>query len=391
MKKEIYFNNAATSWPKPKNVLIAIEKFFERGRASSGREGFQSSTTVDQPVADTRKLLAGLINVKNPNQIVFTLNATEALNLAIKGILNENDHVIISSMEHNSVIRPLRNLEQRLKIKISIVKCSRSGELEPKDIEREIRNNTKLIVLLHASNVVGTTMPVAEVGEIAKKHRVVYLVDAAQSAGTIPVDVKAMNIDLLAFSGHKSLLGPTGTGALYIKEGINLVPLKEGGTGSKSELEIQPEFLPDRYETGTLNDVGLVGLEKGIQFIVKTSVKRIREHREKLTDYFLEGLKKIKNIKVYGLTNKESLPAGRQGRISVISFNINGMNPAKIGMLLDRRYRIVTRTGLHCSPLAHRTIGSFPGGTVRVSFGYFNTLEEVNCLISALREIVKNS
>lgn len=380
MKKEIYFNNAATSWPKPERVLSAMTEFFERGRASGKREGFISESNVDTPVDDARQLLAKLINAKNPKQIIFTLNATEALNLAIKGILQEKDHVIISSMEHNSVIRPLRALEQKLKIEISIVKCKNTGEIEPGDIEKEIRKNTKLIVSLHASNVLGTIMPVGEVGEIAKKHKILYLIDAAQTIGTVIVDVQKMNVDLLAFSGHKSLLGPAGTGALYIREGIDLIPLKEGGTGSISEQDVQPKFLPDKYESGTLNDIGIVGLSEGVKFILKTSVKKIKEHREKLNNYFLEELKRIKKIKIYGLSNAYD-------RISIVSFNINGMKSVEVGKILDKKYRVVTRAGLHCSPLAHKTISSYPDGTVRVSFGYFNKLEEVNYLIRALKEI----
>jgi cysteine desulfurase family protein len=285
-------------------------------------------------------------------------------------------------MEHNSIIRPLRKLEQKLNIKISIVKCKETGDVEPKDYEKEVRKNTKLICLLHASNITGTIMPVAKVGEIAKKHNITYLVDAAQSAGTVPIDVNGMNVDLLAFSGHKSLLGPTGTGALYIKEGLKLDSLKEGGTGSHSELDVQPDVFPDKYESGTINDVGIVGLGASVKFILDTSVEKIQKKRAELTSYLLQEIKHIKKIKLYGLSSVKN-------RTSVVSFNIHGIAPIKVGEILDKKYRIVTRTGLHCSPLAHKAIGTYPIGTVRVSFGYFNTLSEVKYLIYALKEIMK--
>jgi len=298
----IYFDNAATSYPKPKRVGQAMLYFLEKIGASPGRSGHRLSIEAGRTLYQTRESLAELFNVDDPLRIIFTLNVTEALNLTLKGLLRPGDQVITSSMEHNSVMRPLRELEKR-GIEIKVVSCSPQGLLDPQDLEKSIKKNTKLIVLNHGSNVIGSLLPITEVGKIARKHNVLFLVDAAQSAGCYPLDIKRDNIDLLAFTGHKALFGPPGTGGLVVGERVDikkLDPLKVGGTGSRSELEEQPDFLPDIYESGTPNTVGLSGLNEGLHFILKEGVDKIHKHELKLTQKLIEGLKEIPGVILYG-------------------------------------------------------------------------------------------
>jgi cysteine desulfurase family protein len=330
---------------------------------------------------NTREALAQLFGIDDPFQLVFTKNATEALNLAITGLLAPGDHVITSSMEHNSVMRPLRALESK-GVELSVLRCSPRGELDPADLPPAIRTNTKVVVLTHASNVTGTIMPIREVGNIVREHGLILCVDAAQTAGALPIDVADMNVDLVAFSGHKSLFGPQGTGGLYIRKGIeeNIKPLIVGGTGSRSEYESQPEFMPDRYESGTLNTVGIAGLGAGVEYILGRGIDVIRAGEITLTQHFLDGLKSIGGVQIYG-------PSDASRQISVVSFNIDGMTPSEVSFDFDEQFDIMSRPGLHCAPSAHRTIGTFPGGTVRLSFGCFNTEEEIRCALDALRKL----
>jgi len=375
----IYFDNAATSWPKPENVLSAMEKCMREYGANPGRGGHKMALEAGRVIFKARESIAKLFNIKNPMNVIFTLNTTEALNLGIKGLLRPGDNVITTSMEHNSVIRPLKALEET-GVEVTIVNCNQEGYLNPDDIKKAIKPNTRLIVITFASNVTGTVMPVEEVGKIAREKGIVFMVDAAQGAGIFDIDVEKMNIDLLAFPGHKALLGPQGTGGLFIREGINLKPLKEGGTGSSSEMITQPDIVPDKYESGTPNTVGIAGLSAGVEFILEKGIHNIRRKEEELTEYMLEGLKEIGNIKIYG-------PKSAKDRAAVISINIGEMDSGEVSYILDRVYGIATRAGLHCAGLAHRTIGSFNQGTVRFSFGYFNTKEEVDSALDALRNI----
>jgi len=304
------------------------------------------------------------------------------INLALKGFLKAGDHVLTSSMEHNAVMRPLKRLENPPLGGISktVVQCSKEGFLNSKDIEREIKPNTKLIIITHASNVVGTILPIREVGEIAKKKGIAFLVDAAQSAGLLPIDVQRDNIDMLGCTGHKSLFGPQGTGFLYIKDGLDIKPLIEGGTGSNSESDEMPDFFPDKFQAGTLNTPGIAGLGAGIEFIQKEGLKNIRAKELHLTTEIMNGLKNIKGVKLYGSLNPLD-------RVAVVSFNIEGKDPADVGNILNEKYDIMSRVGLHCAPNAHRTIGTFPEGTVRVSVGYFNTEGDIDKLIKAVKDI----
>jgi len=380
----IYLDNAATSYPKPKEVGQAMLYFLEKVGASPGRSGHRLSIEAGRMLYQTRESLAELFNVDDPLRIIFTLNVTEALNLALKGLLRPGDQVITSSMEHNSVMRPLRELEKR-GVEIKVVPCSPQGVLDPVDIEREIKKNTKLIVLNHGSNVIGNLLPITVVGEIARRHDILFLVDTAQTAGCYSLDIRKDNIDLLAFTGHKALYGPPGTGGLIIGERVDtkkLTPLKEGGTGSHSEFEEQPGFLPDLYESGTPNTVGLAGLNAGISFILKEGINKIHQYELNLSQKLIAGLKKIPGVIVYG---EEQV----KDRVAVISFNIKDQLPSEVGLRLDEEYDIMCRVGLHCSPATHKTIGTFPRGTVRFSMSWFNTLKEVDQAIMAIRNIAK--
>jgi cysteine desulfurase family protein len=387
MKKPsvLYLDNAASSWPKPDETWQAMEHFMRHIGANPGRSGHRLSIEAGRILMDAREALAELFGTDDPLRLVFTRNATEALNLAICGILRPGDHCITSSMEHNSVMRPLRALERR-GVEVTVVPCSSTGELGPQEIEKAIKTNTKLIVTTHASNVVGTLMPIGAIGKIAREHGVFFCIDAAQTAGAHPIDVKKMPIDLLAFTGHKALYGPQGTGGLYIREGLeaDLEPLIRGGTGSRSEFQEQPDFLPDKCESGTPNTVGVAGLGAGVRFILTKGVAQIRAKEQALTRMLIEGLESIPGISVYGCGNAER-------QVAICSFNIAGLTPSEVTMELDEEYAIMSRPGLHCAPSAHQAIGTFPQGTVRLSAGYFTTEAEIAAALEAVAKIAARS
>jgi len=380
----LYFDNAATTWPKPPEILQAMIRYQETVGGSPGRSAHRLSIEAARIVYDTREAAADLFGIDDPFRIAFTKNATEGLNIAVQGLLKPGDHCITTGMEHNSVMRPLRAMEAR-GVTLSVVPCQTDGTLNPDDVEASIQPKTRLIVVIHASNITGTLMPVQQVGEIARRHGIPILVDAAQTAGALPLNVETMNIDLLAFTGHKSLFGPQGTGGLYIRKGLDkkIAPLMMGGTGSRSEFEEQPDFMPDKYESGTQNAVGLAGLGAGIAFIRKQGVETIRQKEMALTQAFLEGAGALKGVRLYG-------PEASEKRTAVVSFNIDGMVPSETAMRLDEDYGIMCRPGLHCAPLAHRTVGTFPQGTVRFSFGYYNTMDQVLQAVKAIEEISRN-
>lgn len=375
----IYFDNAATSWPKPPAVRQALDAYFGDAGGNPGRAGHRMSIAAGQVVLAAREATAQLFHVADPSRIVFTQNATEALNLAIYGLLRPGDHVIASSMEHNAVARPLRHLEQQ-GVDVSFVACSPEGLLDPDDVRRTIRPTTRLLVTAHGSNVVGTLQPLAELAMLARTWEIPYLVDAAQTAGAVPIDVTALGIDLLAFAGHKGLLGLTGTGGLYIREGVPVAPLLRGGTGSDSELETQPCFLPDAYESGTRNVAGLAGLTAGVEQLLATGIEQIQIHEQTLTAYFLDGAAEIPGLTLYG-------PVDKTQRTGVASFNITGLSPAEVGYFLEQEAEVMCRVGLHCAPAAHRTIGTYPTGTVRFSWGSANTLDEIDVVLDLLSEL----
>jgi len=378
----IYFDNAATSWPKPPGVTEAMVHFMREVGANPGRSGHRLSVEAGRIVYEAREAVAELFNIEDPLRIVFGHNATEGLNLALRGYLRPGDHVITSSMEHNSVMRPLRALE-REGVELTVVACSPQGFLDPAGVEAAIRPNTVMVVLNHGSNVVGSLLPVAEAGRICRQHDLLLLVDAAQTAGTYPIDVEADNIDLLGFTGHKALCGPMGTGGLYIGPRVDLErfePLKRGGTGSRSEMEEQPDFLPDMCESGTANAVGLAGLGAGVRFVLEQGVENIRRHEEELTAQLIGGLKAIPGVTLYG-----GHDAARQ--TATASFNVAGLEPSEVGLQLDEEYSILCRVGLHCAPSAHKTIGTFPTGTVRFGLSYLSTEGEVEVAVRAVQEM----
>ena len=380
----IYLDNAATSWPKPPQVKEAMVKFMDEIGANPGRSGHLLSIEAARILYETRETLAKLFHVRDPLRIVFTLNATESINLVLKGLLKPGDHILTSSMEHNSVMRPLRDLEKK-GIALGVIPCTREGRLDPWEVEQGIRSNTKMIVLNHASNVTGTLLPIKEVGWIAKKHHLLFLVDGAQTAGAYPIHMEEDGVDLLAFTGHKSLYGPQGTGGLVIGERVDekeMIPLKQGGTGSRSEFEEQPDFLPDRFESGTPNGVGIAGLLAGVRFVLGKGVDQIRQNESRLMDKLIVGLGKIPGLELYG-------PETSTDRIATLSFNLSGISSSDVAFRLDKEFGILCRSGLHCAPSVHRTIGTFPEGTVRFSLSLFNTEDEIEAAIRAVSHIAK--
>jgi cysteine desulfurase family protein len=383
--KTLYLDNAATSFPKPESVLAAMMNFQQTIGANPGRSGHGRSIDAGRVVYETRDVLANLFHIDDPLRIALTKNATEALNIALLGALKPGDHVITSAMEHNSVMRPLRLLESH-GVALSLVPCSWQGELDPDDLRRAFRKNTKMVVLTHASNMTGTIMPIASVGKIIReKGDVLFCVDAAQTAGALPIDVQEMNIDLLAFTGHKSLYGPQGTGGLYVREGLEkrIAPLMMGGTGSRSEFEEQPDFMPDKFESGTPNTIGFAGLGAGMNFVLEQTVEAIRNKEQQLTACFLGQLETLgSNVTVYG-------PKDASKQTAVVSFNIRGLSPSDAAFQLEEKQGILCRPGLHCAPSAHHTLGTFPQGTIRFSFSFFHTSQDVDQAADAVRELFK--
>ncbi|MDR0886474.1 MAG: aminotransferase class V-fold PLP-dependent enzyme [Clostridiales Family XIII bacterium] len=380
----IYLNNAATSYPKPLSVQDAMLDALQSSGGNPGRSVDSLTGKADDVVNHTRFLAAKMFGISNPNHVIFTSSATEALNIAILGTLKSGDHVITSTMEHNSVTRPLYHLETQEGVRVTKIPMDPIKGVDPDDIVAAITDDTKLVCLTHISNVTGTMNDIAEIGDICHKKNVRFLVDASQSAGTHPIHMDSMNIDLLAMPGHKGLMGPSGTGLLCIGDHVDpalLNPIKFGGTGVQSELPYQPIDLPFRYESGTLNVPGIAGLGAGIRFINETGMDNIFVHESFLMQMLLDWLSDIPSITIYG-----NLDATQKG--AVLSINIDGMDPVDVAMILDTSFEIAVRPGLHCAPDAHRTIGTIDiGGTIRISPGYFTTAEEIHAFIDAMKEI----
>jgi cysteine desulfurase family protein len=380
--RETYADHAATSFPKPPEVLEAMVTFLREIGCSPGRGGYRKSLDAARLVYETRTLLASFFNVPQPEQIIFTSNVTAALNLVVKGLLTEGDHVIISSMEHNAVLRPLARLACERNIRLERLPCAADGTLDSGVFKAALRPDTRLAIITHASNVTGSLLPVYEIGEILKNTDTYYCVDAAQTAGTLSINYADLNCDYLAFTGHKGMLGPPGIGGVCISEraAAATAPLVEGGTGSRSEDETQPGFLPDKFESGTQNVPGIAGLAAGIRYLQTAGLTNIQLEKQKLTEIFLAGAREIPGLKVYG-------PGVAGKMVSTLSVNMEGIDNADLSFMLEQAYGIMTRSGLHCAPLAHRTIGTFPVGTTRFSFGYQNTPADIDYILSALREI----
>lgn len=376
----IYLDNAATSFPKPPGVYKEMMKCVKDYCANPGRGAHDMSVQCDIEVLECREKLARLFNLKNPLNVIFTANATEALNIAINGVLEKGDHVITSCLEHNSVLRPLKKKE-REGVELSVLKGEANGFLPLDLIKNEVKKNTKAIIINHGSNVIGTIQDIEAIGAFAKSNNIMFIVDGAQTAGTIDIDMNKYKIDLLAVPGHKGLLGPQGTGALLINEGLDLKALKYGGTGSQSNSLEQPQFLPDKFESGTLNTPGIVGLSNGIKFIEETGMDIIKHKEDYLVEFLLDDFKSKPYIECYGVDS------GRN-RSSILSINIAEMESSRVGKLLNDK-KIYVRTGYHCCPLVHKLIGTEYRGTVRISPGYFNTIEEMKQLSQELRNIYK--
>jgi len=382
----IYLDNSATSWPKPTEVSEAMVYFLAGIGANPGRSGHQLAAESSRMVYTARERICSLFNAPDPLRLAFTKNITEAINLVLHGFLKVGDHVITTSMEHNSVMRPLRALEA-VGVELSVVNCTPDGLLDPLDVEKAIRSNSRLVVINHSSNVNGTLQPISEIGQIIRKYNLLLLVDTAQSAGKVRIDMTNDHIDILAFTGHKSLMGPMGTGGVIFGKRVDTLqidPLIRGGTGSRSEEEFQPVFMPDVFESGTLNAVGISGLSAGVDWILAKGVDTIREHEVALTQQLLDGLRRIPNVNVY-------CSQDAQMNTGTIAFNINAMTPSEVGLYLDEDFGILSRVGLHCAPAAHKTIGTFPGGSVRFGVGIFNTSQEIDTAIQAVTQISKGA
>jgi len=383
--RSIYLDNAATSFPKPAEVFAAMEKYSKEIGANPGRSGHGRSIEAARVIYETREALASLFQIDDPLRIALTKNSTEALNIVLLGFLRPGDHVITTSMEHNSVMRPLRYLASN-GVELTVVPCSPQGELDPDDIAKAFQKNTKLVVTAHASNVTGAILPIAEAGRIVReKSEAIFCVDASQTAGALPIDVNQMHVDVLAFTGHKSLYGPQGTGGLFIREGLDgkIKPLMMGGTGSRSEFEEQPDFMPDKYESGTPNTIGYAGLRAGVEFVLKQSVEVIRKKEMALTARFRRHLFDLQNqVMVYA-------PVDASQQTAVVSFNIKNVTPSDAALYFEEKFNILCRPGLHCAPAAHRTLGTFPRGTVRFSFSFFTSEADVDTAAAAVRQLAR--
>lgn len=381
---QIYVDNAATSFPKPDCVYNDMLNYMKNIGGNPGRGASTSSLKGNKIIFQCRNAICDLFNFPDTKNVIFTSNITMSLNILIKGIVKPGWHVITSSMDHNSTLRTLNELNSKGIIELDILKCNEFGEIDISDFKSKIKDNTKLVTLSHGSNIIGTIQPLSLIGEICKNHDIFFIIDSAQTAGVLELDFHKLNCNALAFTGHKSLLGPQGIGGFIIDDSMNDIcsPLIVGGTGSVSSDIIQPKFLPDKFESGTVNAPGIAGLLSGINFIKNEGVSTIKEHEDYLTQKFIDGILNIPIMKVYGYLNTEN-------RTSTISINSSKIDNSELGFILDSEYNIITRTGLHCAPLAHKTIGTYPNGTLRFSFGYFNDDKDISYILSSLNSIIK--
>ena len=377
----IYFNNAATSCPKPESVYQAVDDFFRNSGMNPGRSGSAAKMDAELMIFKVREEISNFFSIKDSSHLVFNSGATESLNTVIKGVLKKGDHVITSKMEHNSIIRPLERLKIERGIEVDYVDLDpQSAEIDYEALKNSIRAETKLIVISHASNVLGTVNQLEKVGELAAAENILFLVDAAQTAGVIPINVDQLKIDFLAVPAHKSLFGPPGVGALYVRDSEKLLPLKEGGTGSNSISTTQPEIMPDYLEAGTLNTPGIIGLGAGIEFIQNEGIKNIHQKEMRLIKELIEGLTALSKIEIYGKKTTEN-------RTAVTAFNFEGYSSNQLAFKLQQEYEIQLRGGLHCAPLLHKFMKTDKKGMIRVSPGYFNTLAEVDKFLNILEAL----
>ena len=376
----IYLDNAATTFPKPEIVYKTMDTFYRTLGANPGRSGHKMAMLAEKEIENTRSIAAKLFGIKDTKRFIFAFNATDAINMGIKGLLKPGDHAITTFLEHNAVSRALNGLERKKIITVTKVKNSQDGFIDPDDIKDAITRQTRLIVMVHAPNVLGTIQQIQEIGRIARNNDIIFMIDAAQTAGVYEIDVDKQFIDMLAFTGHKGPLGPTGTGGLYVGERLTLEPWREGGTGFEPASLSQPEELPFKLESGTPNAVGIAGLKAGIEFVLSEDIQKIRNHELKLTSKIIQSLKDDKRFIIYGTTDISK-------KVGILSINVKGFRPAEVGAILDQSFDIAVRPGLHCAPFAHQMLGTFPDGTVRISTGLFNTEDDINQLIKALNKI----
>ena len=387
MGERTYLDNASTTYPKPPCVPQAVVDYMTNAGTNIGRGEYSSAFDVEELVFDARERVTRLFGASDPSQVVFTRNVTEALNLVLKGYLKPGDHVIVSSMEHNAVMRPLNQLTER-GVRYSRAQCTCDGSLDPHDVEKLIEPQTKLVVMTHASNVCGTILPAQKVARICREHGIRFVLDAAQSAGVIPIEAENWGIGAVCFTGHKGLLGPQGTGGVVFTGDLAsaIEPLVAGGTGSSSDLEEMPSFMPDHLEAGTPNLPGIAGLRASLEWLDQRGIDAIRAHELALAGRFLEGLEPMEERGLLRIVGKKTL----EGRTGVVSIQTPGRELAEVAHALDARYGIQTRVGLHCAPSAHRTLGTFPTGTIRFSFGWANTEKDINHALTALNELIAN-
>ncbi len=382
----IYLDNAATSFPKPEPVFRGMDAFIRSSAANPGRSGHRRAVEAEAMINETRRLMARLIGFSHPDRVIFTLNATDALNMAIKGILRPGDHAITSVLEHNSVSRPLNQMERAGIIKLTRLPADENHFIDPDDVARAFRPSTRLVAITHVSNVAGTIQPIGAIGPTVRERGAFLLVDASQSAGVVPIAFERDGIDLLAFTGHKALLGPTGTGGLAVGERVEVAPWREGGTGGDSSSPVQPSELPHRLEGGTPNVFGLAGLREGLRILLERGVESVLAHEKTLIREFYGSLRAPGLFSWYGA---DRIIAERQGdgRVGIVGINLPGLSPAELAAILDERFDIAVRAGLHCAPYAHRHLGTFPEGFVRFSVGILTTAEEMREAASALNQI----
>ena len=382
--KDIYFDNSSTSFPKAPNVGRAMGEFIENGAFNINRGSYEGAYEAGSAVLDTREMLKDLFNCPNSKNVVFTPSVTYSLNFFIKGFLKPGDHVLVTSVEHNAVMRPLVQME-KLGVEFDAVPCDEEGGVTADDFRAYIKENTKAIITTHASNVCGTIIPIEEIGALCKEKGLVYAVDTAQTAGILNIDMQKANIDFLAFTGHKGLLGPQGIGGFIASDKLEglIDPVISGGTGSLSDSEEIPDFLPDRFESGTLNLPGIIGLHQALVYLKEAGIDNMRKEKMEITKYFLDQVKEIDGVKVAGKKTVE-------GRLGVVSIDFEGLDNSIVSFYLSSKYKIMTRVGMHCAPRAHKTLKTFPQGTVRFSFSHFNTKEEVDICINAIKTILSD-
>jgi cysteine desulfurase family protein len=379
----IYLDNAATSWPKPPAVYDAADRYLRLVGAPNGRSGYREALESNRIVERAREGVARLLGARDPKRVVFGFSGTDVLNLAIRGVVRPGDHVVTTVCDHNSVLRPLTALRENLDVDVSYVPCDAQGFISPDDVRAALRPNTRLAAIIHASNVTGAIQPIEEIGRVVRECGALLLVDAAQSLGHVPIDVGRLEVDLLAAPGHKGLLGPLGTGLLYIRPGLEreLTPLRWGGTGTQSDEDRQPETLPDKYEPGNHNLPGLAGLAAATEFLRRETIDAIHARHAKLTQRLLEALSDLGGVTVHG-------PPASENRTSVVSITVDGYDPQELAAVLESSYRIQCRAGLHCAPRMHEALGTTAGGgTIRLSAGFATTAEELDIVVGALQEV----